>query len=155
MARSAGTGIGLPGVPEAAFLHGPPRYLGMTFRLGVLLAALAAGCDSSFSLSRSVPDLGDPYVVQSRPEPVVVGDTLYVTVSYSGGCAEHTFDLGARETESTVDLWLTHDANGDLCEAYLTEAVAAFVPVDVRGRLGVFLYTDDTTRVRVQVPEAD
>lgn len=139
------------------FLNGPPRYLAMPIRLGGLLVALLAGCDTPVSLSHSAsgPDLGDPYVVQSRPEPAVIGDSLYVTVSYGGGCAEHAFVLGVREEASTVDLWLTHDAGGDQCEAYLTEAVAVFVPVEVQGRRGVFLYTSDTTKVDVQVAAGD
>ena len=125
----------------------------MDLRLGVVLVALA-GCDAPAG-SPPVPDLGDPYHVESRPEPAVVGDSLFLTVSYSGGCEEHTFALGHAETESTVDLWLTHDAHGDACEAYLTEALAVEVPVDVAGRPGVYLYTTDTTRLPLQVPEAD
>ena len=117
----------------------------------VLLLGLAA-CDS---VASDAIDLGDPYRVQPSHEPVVFGDTLYVTVSYSGGCEPHTFDLGIDASESTVDLWLTHDANGDVCEALITEEIASFVPVDLAGRLGVFMVTSDTSRVPVQVPEAD
>ena len=54
------------------------------------------------------------------------GDTLAVTVSYSGGCRAHRFTLVAAEAfmESDpvqLDVAIAHDADGDPCEAYPTE----------------------------------
>lgn len=54
------------------------------------------------------------------------GDILKVQVSYSGGCKNHTFDVlwGASVLLShpcQINLILKHDANNDLCEAYITE----------------------------------
>ena len=52
--------------------------------------------------------------------------TLTVNVSYSGGCEPHTFTLVAEERflESfpvQLHVSLAHNANGDTCEASLTE----------------------------------
>ena len=52
--------------------------------------------------------------------------TLTLNVSYSGGCETHTFTLVAEERflESLpvqLHVSLAHDANGDTCEALLTE----------------------------------
>ena len=57
----------------------------------------------------------------------VQGDTLTVNVSYSGGCQTHAFTLVAEERflESfpvQLRLSLAHNANGDRCEAWITEA---------------------------------
>ena len=56
----------------------------------------------------------------------VRGDTLAVSVSYSGGCRAHRFTLVAAEAfkESDpvqLDVAIAHDADGDPCEAYPTE----------------------------------
>lgn len=66
----------------------------------------------------------DDYVLNAA---AIAGDALTLNVSYGGGCATHRFTLVASETfmESfTVQLavLLAHDANGDACEAWLTEA---------------------------------
>jgi len=55
-------------------------------------------------------------------------DTLALRVQYSGGCAEHTFQLvaGRAFMESSpvqAGVQLFHDANGDVCRAQLTETV--------------------------------
>ncbi len=56
----------------------------------------------------------------------VKGDTLAVTVSYSGGCRAHRFTLVTAEAfmESDpvqLEVAIAHDADGDPCEAYPTE----------------------------------
>ena len=56
----------------------------------------------------------------------VKGDTLAVTLSYSGGCRTHRFTLVAAEAfmESDpvqLEVAIAHDADGDPCEAYPTE----------------------------------
>lgn len=57
--------------------------------------------------------------------PVIENNTLTLTVSYSGGCKTHDFTLvtdGSFMESDPVQLAviLTHDANDDPCEAYLT-----------------------------------
>ena len=58
--------------------------------------------------------------------PVIENDTLTLTVSYSGGCETHDFTLvtngrfvGSGPVQLVVAL--THDDNGDTCEAYPTD----------------------------------
>ena len=56
----------------------------------------------------------------------VKGDTLAVSVSYSGGCRTHRFTLVAGEAFMESDpvqlaVAIAHDADGDPCEAYPTE----------------------------------
>lgn len=56
----------------------------------------------------------------------VRGDTLAVTVSYSGGCRAHLFTLVAAEAfmgsnPVQLEAAIAHDADGDPCEAYPTE----------------------------------
>lgn len=57
--------------------------------------------------------------------PIIEDDTLILTVSYGGGCETHDFTLVASAVfmESypvQLGASLAHDANGDMCEAYLT-----------------------------------
>ena len=65
----------------------------------------------------------DPFVVNAA---TIVGDTLTVNVSYGGGCRRHLLTLVASDVfmEShpvRLAAALAHDANGDLCRAWLTE----------------------------------
>ncbi len=59
-------------------------------------------------------------------EAAITGDTLAVTVSFSGGCRDHQFTLvasGAFMESDPVQLnvALAHNANDDSCEAWITE----------------------------------
>lgn len=65
----------------------------------------------------------DEYALNSA---AITDDTLNISVSYGGGCAEHQFTLIVSDTflESfpvQLHASLAHTANGDPCEAYLTE----------------------------------
>lgn len=65
----------------------------------------------------------DPYVLNSA---TITADTLEVNVSYGGGCEAHVFTLIVSEAflESApvqLNISLAHIANGDACEAWLTE----------------------------------
>ena len=56
----------------------------------------------------------------------ITGDTLVVTVAYGGGCADHVFALDASgaflESDPVqLEVALAHNANGDACEAWLTQ----------------------------------
>ena len=66
----------------------------------------------------------DPYVVDSA---AIDGDQLTIEVSYGGGCRDHTFTLVISESFRESDpvrlpAVLAHEANGDPCEAWLTES---------------------------------
>lgn len=59
----------------------------------------------------------------------ITADVLTIGVTYSGGCAQHDFDLfwaGSFLESFPVQavLVLTHDAHGDLCKALISENVA-------------------------------
>jgi hypothetical protein len=65
----------------------------------------------------------DPYATTAAR---VEGDDLVVDVGYSGGCRTHEFTLVSQPSPimsplPAVELTLIHDANEDLCEAYLRE----------------------------------
>ena len=79
---------------------------------------VVAGTDATFG--------NDDYVLNSA---TITGDTLAVSVSYSGGCREHVFTLviAASFVDSSpvrLPAVLRHDANGDTCEAFPTESYA-------------------------------
>lgn len=68
----------------------------------------------------------DPFVLN---ELITKGDSVYISVSYSGGCRKHTFEIIWNETFSntvppSTGLIVIHDANGDMCEAWITETLA-------------------------------
>ena len=70
----------------------------------------------------------DPYQLEIDGDhaPVFENDTLILTISYSGGCESHDFTLvtnGSFIESDPVQLVfaLTHDDNGDMCEAYPQE----------------------------------
>jgi hypothetical protein len=80
------------------------------------------------------PAADDPWKIATDPidvkRAVIVGDALTLDVQYSGGCAEHDFALCYDNIRSSrgVDpiqavLTLTHQANGDVCEALLSKTL--------------------------------
>ena len=66
----------------------------------------------------------DDYFVNTPP--VINGNVLTLNVSYGGGCKAHDFTLvtsGVFRESNPVELQaiIAHNANGDSCEAWLTE----------------------------------
>jgi len=58
----------------------------------------------------------------------IEGTDLVVDVAYSGGCAEHAFSGFTPEVNLTIyppqiTVFVVHEGNGDMCEAYLSESV--------------------------------
>lgn len=56
-------------------------------------------------------------------------DEIKFNVSYSGGCKEHAVELFAlkeiqKSNPAQVTILLSHNANNDMCEAYLTKTVS-------------------------------
>lgn len=70
---------------------------------------------------------GDGYAIEG--DAVIQGDTLKVLVGYSGGCEAHEFsicwpDQSFMESNPVqVGLALFHNANNDICEAYISEEI--------------------------------
>jgi len=68
---------------------------------------------------------GAPYTINSIERN---GNILLVEVSYSGGCKPHEFSavwdgIALFTNPPIIPVILKHDANGDACEAYLTETL--------------------------------
>lgn len=69
---------------------------------------------------------GDPYTIYSVKRSAT---SLELKVGYSGGCEDHDFELVWKGTYDTfkereiTSLALVHNANGDMCEAYITETL--------------------------------
>jgi hypothetical protein len=59
---------------------------------------------------------------------VINGDKVEVSVSYPGGCAQHTFEIIWDQMimysdPPQINMVIIHDNNGDICEAYITEVI--------------------------------
>jgi hypothetical protein len=69
----------------------------------------------------------------------VHGDNLMMQVGYSGGCRDHEFILWKLPPNALnpppIELALSHQANGDMCEAYITRWLSfSLVPLRERGK---------------------
>ena len=78
----------------------------------------------------------DPFHLDSA---YVDNDNLMMKVSYGGGCRNHDFNLWKLPPNALVpppvELALSHNANGDMCEAYLTRWLAfSLVPLRETGK---------------------
>lgn len=76
--------------------------------------------------SNRTPQESDPFELTAV---TVEDNSVEFTVSYSGGCRKHTFEVIWSEAikggESPgIDLIIKHNAHGDPCEAYLTETLS-------------------------------
>jgi hypothetical protein len=72
------------------------------------------------------PAKGDAFTIL---DVNVNGDSLYVSVQYSGGCNTHVFDMIThgnllKSLPPQLPLYLEHNANADNCRALLTEKLA-------------------------------
>ena len=81
--------------------------------------------DGTGTLIICTPQYDDGYELESA---TVEGDTLSIGVSYSGGCANHEWELcwDGEVMESApvqIRLSLGHNANGDSCEAIETDSI--------------------------------
>lgn len=73
-------------------------------------------------------DAGAPMDAVSIDAAIVDGDALVLDVSYSGGCETHVFaacwdGLFLESLPVQVKLALSHDANDDVCDAYIHEQI--------------------------------
>lgn len=67
------------------------------------------------------------------------GDNLMMRIGYSGGCKDHEFKLWKLPPNALdpppVELALSHQDNGDMCEAYLTRwLIFSLVPLRETGK---------------------
>lgn len=106
-----------------------------TASVALVLALVAApGCRESLT-EPDVPDTNvvvadgrdwgdDAHVINSA---TIDGDRLSLEVSFAGGCRDHAFTLvisaSFRESDPVqLPAVLAHEANGDPCQAWLTES---------------------------------
>lgn len=71
-------------------------------------------------------EISDPFELR---DIVIKGDSVEITVSYSGGCKTHSFEIIWNETLSETTppqtgIIILHNANGDMCEAYITDTLS-------------------------------
>lgn len=89
----------------------------------------------SFSINYTSIILNDSYYQNASRDEYVFDsieinyDMLTINVSYGGGCEEHKFSLIAsssfKESDPVqIDVVLSHNANNDTCEAWITEELA-------------------------------
>jgi hypothetical protein len=79
--------------------------------------------DSTFVNFDPMPhdiNFGDEYGI-NETKTYLSGDTLFSQISHSGGCEEHFYEVQFNRVENqTAYIFVYHNANGDMCEAYLT-----------------------------------
>ena len=69
----------------------------------------------------------DPFILNSISQN---GSLVNINVSYSGGCSAHEFNLiwngtisSSSDNSAKLDFIIQHNANGDNCEAWITEEI--------------------------------
>ena len=117
-----------------------------------------AACQDQRGLPSAALDWSKP---PSAPlevmQAAIQGDSLVVQVAYSGGCAEHAFELVAagpqvRSLPPRQPLMIAHDTNGEACRARIEETLA----FDLRPHrmspygLTVILFNDTTLTYRYE-----
>ena len=79
--------------------------------------------DPSFVNFHPMPhdlNFGDDYGINEN-KTYLSGDTLFFQISHSGGCEEHSYEVRFNRVENqTAYIFIFHNANDDMCEAYLT-----------------------------------
>lgn len=134
-------------------------------RIGILMCLFLvtgmlfmAACQDQRGLPAAALDWSKP---PSAPLDVmqasIQGDSLVVQVAYSGGCAEHAFELVAagpqvRSLPPKQPLMIAHETNGDACRSRIEEILA----FDLRPHrmsptgLTVILFNDSTLMYRYE-----
>ncbi|MEN8125868.1 MAG: hypothetical protein ABFR32_12155 [Bacteroidota bacterium] len=86
---------------------------------------------------------GDAFTIKESKRE---GDNLQITLTYSGGCKKHAFEIiwdGIVYTDSPckINLLLIHKGNFDNCEALITETIN----IDLKKLIGNISYKDECT----------
>ena len=82
-----------------------------------------SGDDYTKAYTNRSPEISDPFELQNV---LVKGDTVEITVAHPGGCKKHNFEIIWDGTINygdppVINLIVIHQANGDSCEASVTE----------------------------------
>ena len=117
-----------------------------------------AACQDQRGLPSAALDWSKP---PSAPlevmQTAIQGDSLVVLVAYSGGCAEHAFDLvvagpQVRSLPPKQPLMIAHEANGDACRVRIEETLAFDLRPHRMSPMGltVILFNDTTLTYRYE-----
>ncbi len=94
--------------------------------LGVM-SEMLVGDDNFIEINKDYvgPANGDPFSINAVE---VKGDSLYVSVQYSGGCQTHSFKMISngnflKSLPPQLPLYLEHKSNGDNCRALKMETL--------------------------------
>ena len=103
-----------------------------------LLSILNVGCESE-SVDINSPVSTKVFTIQGDFHDIISDDfnlfdatltegILTLEVGYSGGCEEHEFTIVWPDAIIAIyppefSIYVTHDGNGDMCEAYLKETL--------------------------------
>ncbi|MBC8180665.1 hypothetical protein H8E88_06020 [candidate division KSB1 bacterium] len=80
-------------------------------------------------------NFGDDYSINAD-KTYLSSDTLIFEISHSGGCEEHFYEVRFNRVENqTAYIFVYHNGNGDMCEAYLTS--------NLKSNLQTLLVRDD------------
>jgi hypothetical protein len=102
------------------------------------MVGITAHIDSIVPLEcRALTPLGFDFNRDSLPDDMLIvksafidGNCLWITVQYSGGCREHSFELYllrpwcGTPPVPPPSLLIGHDARQDACEAIITETIS-------------------------------
>jgi len=92
-------------------------------------------------------NFGDDYSINAD-QTYLSADTLFFKISHSGGCEEHFYEVSFNRVENqTAYVFVYHNANGDLCEAYLTS--------NLKSNLQTLLVRDDFADLYLIRPNED
>ena len=69
------------------------------------------------------PTHQDAYSILRDREIKLLDSTLSLTVLFAGGCRQHEFLLRYEKDDGDLVVTVCHNANGDLCEALVDEAL--------------------------------
>ncbi len=116
--------------------------------LVVLLTSLIwISCEEELPPLLPEPDFGDSYsldISHGIKGIYLRGDsTLFVYVSYGGGCAKHQFQMQYQFQDEIPYLWFNHQANGDPCKAIISETIEQPMPANFMGREEMFIFVPD------------
>ena len=101
------------------------------------------------SFIQNVSTIDFPMDLYGINELEIVEDQLLINVSYGGGCEQHDFLVISSNTQINEEgdqidaLYLSHDANNDVCEALILEHQLCFdISNIISGDVVYFSHTD-------------
>lgn len=97
-----------------------------------MLFLLLISCQDKGENGIPTPDFGDDYTLDKshgvKGIHVKKDFTALIYVRYGGGCKRHTFQLQYHIDNMKAYVWLKHDANNDMCQAYIADTIEKPIP---------------------------